>query len=65
MNIVNKTLNGILHSPAPVGGGGGGGGGGVPSLNLSGLGGDGPGSRVRFKEPRLAVCLVKVCCRHV
>ncbi|XP_059151654.1 centrosome and spindle pole associated protein 1-like isoform X7 [Physella acuta] len=36
---------------APVGGGGGGGGG-VPSLNLSGLGGDGPGSRVRFKEPR-------------
>ncbi|KAK0040374.1 centrosome and spindle pole associated protein 1, partial [Biomphalaria pfeifferi] len=39
---------------APLGGGGGGGRSrDVPSLNLNGIGGDGgPGSRVRFKEPR-------------
>ncbi|KAI8773282.1 centrosome and spindle pole associated protein 1 [Biomphalaria glabrata] len=38
---------------APLGGGGVGRGRDVPSLNLNGIGGDGgPGSRVRFKEPR-------------
>ncbi|XP_055885370.1 uncharacterized protein LOC106052056 isoform X25 [Biomphalaria glabrata] len=37
----------------PLGGGGVGRGRDVPSLNLNGIGGDGgPGSRVRFKEPR-------------